>query len=102
MYDDATCIGKDEPLNVLFLSDNTWLYLCGSNRLATYSAWLSGVNEHSLKRLETYYEINEDKVPDIVWVESSFSGYILFFAEDDGCVTETRNGNFLIDMRGNA
>jgi hypothetical protein len=102
LYDDATCIGKDEPLNVLFLSDNTWLYLCGSNRLATYSAWLSGVNEHSLKRLETYYEINEDKVPDIVWVESSFSGYILFFAEDDGCVTETRNGNFLIDMRGNA
>ena len=61
-----------EAETVLFLSKNTWMYLCGDWRMGSYSAWLSGVNELTMERLEGYYRRNPIKMPDMVWAEKKY------------------------------
>jgi hypothetical protein len=65
----------------LFLSKNTSFYLTGQYENASYSAWLSGINEHTLKRLEAYYQLNPDKLPDIVYSEIENKDIPFPFAE---------------------
>ena len=54
---------------MLFLSDSSWYYLFDNFEICTYSTWLSGVNDHTLLRLQAYYTINPEKLPDAVLVE---------------------------------
>ena len=61
-----------EKEKVLYLSENTGYYLEGNQEMSTYSAWMSGVNPHSLQRLGAYYEINSHKMPDIIYVEPEY------------------------------
>ena len=56
---------------VLFLSDNTWYYLCGDWENASFSAWLSGVNKASVEKLLAYYQVNKDKVPDFIYLDGA-------------------------------
>lgn len=65
---------------ILFLSKNTWYYLVFDNYTnSSYSSWLSGVNDASLKKLEEYYKINPEKVPELIYVESEYTYYIKSF-----------------------
>ncbi len=64
---------------VLFLSRYTYLYLSAQKEYATYSAWLSGVNALTLKRLDRYYELSPEKTPDGIYVETKFSDYAEHF-----------------------
>ena len=64
---------------VLFLSENTYLYLSAGKEYATYSAWLSGVNAFSLERLDQYYELFPEKTPDGIYIEAEYAGYAEHF-----------------------
>jgi len=66
---------------ILYLSGNTWFYLTDTHESASYSAWLSGVNEESLGRLEAYYQLNPDKLPDIVYTDISHKDIAITFAQ---------------------
>ena len=73
-------IKEDDGIgSVLFASDNTEYYLYAEKPFATFSAWLSGVNGHSLEKLDAYYTINPDKIPDIVYLESSNEEFYNYF-----------------------
>ena len=53
---------------VLCLSENTWLYLIFNGEIAAPSAWNSQMNgEGFLPRLKTYYNINPDKLPELIF-----------------------------------
>lgn len=56
---------------VLFLTQDTWMYLLDNKKSGSYSAWLSGVNASTADRLETYYQLNPEKLPDYVFVFSA-------------------------------
>ena len=71
---DAESIQK-----VLFLSRYTYLYLSAQKEYATYSAWLSGVNALTLKRLDRYYELSPEKTPDGIYVETKSLDYAEHF-----------------------
>lgn len=60
---------------VLFLSEATWYYLLEDYEYATYSAWLSGVSDHTVDRLVAYYELNPEKLPDVVWAGKAREEY---------------------------
>lgn len=60
----------DSGDNALFLSENTWYYLMNDYKVASYSGWLSGIHAYTLDRLESYYSLNPDKIPDIVFADS--------------------------------
>lgn len=72
LEEDAAAVRSDPSVEkVLFLSEHGVLYLSAQKELATYSAWLSGVSEHSLRRLEAYYALLPEKLPDAVCLEAS-------------------------------
>ena len=82
--------------NVLYLSENTWFYLQGKGRMSTYSAWLSGVNEHTLDRLAVYYDINPHKLPDAVYVSTKDEAVAEQFCERFSYYPEQINGAMVL------
>ena len=54
---------------VLFLSDQTWLYLNAEKENSSFSAWLSGINARCLSRLDQYYAVFPEKLPDAIYVD---------------------------------
>ena len=69
MYYEDTQEYLSEDDNVLFLSEKTWLYLCGNYSNSSMSAWLTERPEQSIDRLSTYYAINPEKTPNVVFVD---------------------------------
>lgn len=58
-----------EDGDILMLTERTWCYLKTEDMpYASFSAWISGENETALRRLEQYYEVNPDKVPDYIYI----------------------------------
>ena len=82
--------------NVLFLSKNTWYYLVGEYNMSTYSAWLSGVNEHSILRLKTYFELNPDKTPDAVYVDKDNEAFAKIFCDQCGYRIDSDDGPIIL------
>lgn len=74
------------PEKVLFLSRQTWMYLCGDYEFAGYSAWLSGVNDYTIERLGLYYSLNPHKTPDVVFVEHENQAYADSFCDKFGYI----------------
>lgn len=54
--------------SVLFMTMDTWMYLLEPKQISAYSAWLSGVNDSTAERLNAYYRLNPEKLPDFVFV----------------------------------
>ena len=85
---DVAIILDDESINkVLFLSRNTYLYLFAEKEYATYSAWLSGVNEITIERLDRYYDLFPEKTPDGIYIEADYLQFSNHFL-DEGYVSE--------------
>lgn len=63
--------------NVLYFSKNTALYLMDEKRNAAFSAWMSigdmkkSQINRALTRLKAYYEINPEKIPDVIYIDMS-------------------------------
>lgn len=72
---------KYEPEKVLFLSKSTWYYLATDYEFCTYSAWIAGVTEHSVNRLEAYYDLNPHKMPDAVFADSRYKDIAELFCQ---------------------
>lgn len=100
MYNDALSyletVKEYGGRQVLYLSENSWYYLQGQQEIASYSAWLSGVSEHSLARLEVYYQINPHKLPDVVFVDSAYPEMAQQFCTMFSYVPEEINGGYIL------
>lgn len=66
--------------SVAFISERTWLYLQDGKRMGSYSAWLSGVNKNSVARLVSYYQLNPDKLPEVILVERGYEEASIFLS----------------------
>ena len=57
---------------VLYAAKTVWYYLETDDlKVGAYSAWLSGESDVTLERLEKYYSINPDNIPDYIFVPKS-------------------------------
>lgn len=84
MMEDLQSLRFDKNCqNVLFLSIHTWLYLCAEKDIASYSAWLSGVNDETFHRLERYYQLFPEKIPDIIVVDRDFRDSVHVFIDKE-------------------
>lgn len=70
-----------QPDKFLHLARKTWYYLHMDAEMTPYSAWLSGVTDNTLDRLEIYYQINPDKRPDLVYVDPEYTHMIQQFCD---------------------
>lgn len=61
---------KTRPVGrLLILNERTWCWLAADPmEYATFSAWISGENQTALDRLDTYFRVNPDKVPDYIYL----------------------------------
>lgn len=74
-YDDLAGYRDAPEGNILILAHRPWSYLeVDPMPYGTFSAWMSGVDERTLERLEEYYEMNPGKTPRYICVpkESEF------------------------------
>lgn len=68
IYNDLGLL-KDASGSIAYLSTHTWMYLETDNlQNGTYSAWLSGESSLTLDRLESYWELHPEKLPDYVYL----------------------------------
>lgn len=73
MERDAERIRADDSVEkLLFLSTNTCWYLSAEKEMATFSAWLSDVNEISIHRLDLYFALFPEKIPDGIYIEPAY------------------------------
>jgi len=64
--DMAEYKGRDG--NILVYSQQAWEYLIPDMPYATFSAWLSGLDEKTNERLALYYDMNPGKIPDHIYI----------------------------------
>lgn len=76
---------------VFFATRETMSYLYAQKAFATYSAWLAGLNRQSLERLDAWYQINPDRLPDAVCLGDLEDGFYDYFL-DRGYVPEPHEG----------
>lgn len=92
---------KYNPQNVLYISQNTWFYLIsGDVRVASFSAWLPGGDEeqmaHTMSRLESYFDIDAERLPQIIYAEAKHHESAKAFADKLGYTEQqTSKGNYI-------
>ena len=89
-------IEEYEPEKVLFLSKATWYYLATDYEICTYSAWIAGVTEHSVNRLESYYQLNPEKLPDLVYADSQYRDAAVYFCQKMGYEMKAVSGGYIL------
>ena len=94
---DVNAILKDTRIrSVLFLSKNTIPYLSAQKEIASFSAWLSNVNDTSVSRLDLYYRLHPNKIPDVIYVEAENKKYIEHFTWNGYQCRRLESGAYLI------
>ena len=64
--------------------------------MATYSAWTSGVDTHTLNQLEAYYAINQEKFPHVVFADVEYRDVAEEFCRRFGFDLEETPGGYLL------
>lgn len=59
---------KGKSGNILIYSQQCWEYLIPEMPYASFSAWLSGLDEKTDERLALYYDMNPDNTPDHIYI----------------------------------
>ena len=54
---------------MLYLTNDTTYYFIRECEIAAYSTWLSEMGAHTFRQLKGYYELNPEKLPDLVYAE---------------------------------
>lgn len=94
---DAAVVRDESAITkVLFYSGDNVLYLCAQKEVAAYSAWLSGLNEHSLQRLDAYWALSPEKQPDAVYIPADFLVYAEHFLAQGYQARELPTGALLL------
>ncbi len=73
LYDDVVVYNNHEGKKVLFATQSTWTYLAADKtRNAALSGWLWILYyDLCVARMRDYYSVNEDKIPDYIYIEKS-------------------------------
>jgi len=69
MYELVERLRKYDAKSAVFITSDTRYYLYGEYNIGTFSAWLGERVPIALERLETYYDLNPQNLPDIGYIE---------------------------------
>ena len=69
MYSRIAELNKYNKKSVVFITMDTRYYLYGEYEIGAFSSWLGGVNPIIIERLETYYELNPENLPEMGYIE---------------------------------
>ena len=81
---------------VLFFVNDPVLYLCTEKGIGSFSAWLPGINSHTVRRLDLYYELNPIKIPDVIYIPSEYGSYLDHFTSKGYTPAMTGHEDYLL------
>lgn len=69
IYEDLSVYSDKERGNILVCAQETWCYLILDDYpYASFSAWLSGIDDVTAERLALYYSLNPQKEPRYIYI----------------------------------
>ena len=75
--EDLWVLNEDSSIQkVLIVAQHPWLYLGMNKEYSTFTTWLEPMNKQSMERLNTYYEMFPDKIPDAVLFDRDYENLI--------------------------
>ena len=84
IYEDMQSYRETDRGELLIMSQIPWCYLIAEDYpYGSFSAWLSGLDESTVERLELYYEINPEKIPEYIHIVKSNAFGPLFLQHED-------------------
>jgi len=84
IYEDMQHYRTQEKDQLLVMSQIPWCYLIADDYpYGTFSAWLSGLDSSTVERLELYYSVNPEKIPEYIYIVKSNAFGPLFLQHDD-------------------
>ena len=99
---DASAIREHTNIkSILFFSEKTYMYLCAEKENAAYSAWLSGCTEKTVQRLEAYYALVPEKIPDAIYIDQNYTQFQDMFLTDEYESQALNSGAVLLVKKGN-
>lgn len=100
IYNDLQVYKDKEKGNILFMTEKTFTYLAADFPYGTYSAWLSGENDNTVKRLKEFYSLNPEKTPQYVYIPKNSKwniDAILKEAQNNGYAVKTTNVSYQLE-----
>ena len=69
IYEDMQYYTERPRQELLVMSQIPWCYLIAEDYpYGSFSAWLSGLDESTVQRLQLYYSLNPDKLPRYIYI----------------------------------
>lgn len=97
IYGDMESYRHADRGELLIMSQIPWCYLIADDYpYGSFSAWLSGLDRATVQRLELYYSINPDKIPDYIYIVKSNAFGPLFLQHDD-IVAESESHGYTLE-----
>ena len=98
IYEDMQSYREADRGELLIMSQIPWCYLIADDYpYGSFSAWLSGLDESTVQRLELYYQINPDKIPDYIYIVKSNAFGPLFLQHEDIVAGAESHGYTLLE-----
>ena len=68
LIEDTAAMRQAPAQTVLYLYTDTWLYLMDDSQMGSFSSWVSYLYpKEDMARLESYWQLYPEKVPDIIF-----------------------------------
>jgi len=84
VYEDMQYLSARKEERLLVMSQIPWCYLIADDMpYGTFSAWLSGLDDSTVERLELYYSVNPENIPKHIYIVKSNAFGPLFLQHDD-------------------
>lgn len=84
IYEDMQSYREADRDQLLIMSQIPWCYLIAEDHpYGTFSAWLSGLDDTTVERLELYYSINPHKLPAHIYIVKTNAFGPLFLQHED-------------------
>ena len=89
---------------IAFVSGYVWMYyMCAEKKMGSFSAWMLGVYDGItpavMEKQMEYYRLNEDKIPDIVYIVAEYDDYASYYENLADYETEYVNDGGMILVR---
>ena len=98
---EETAPMREDPeiRKVLFLANNPCLYLDTNKEYGAYSSWAGWVSDWTIDRLDLYYEMNPEKIPDAIYIPEKNAAFIPHFEEMGFSMIRTEMGNYILKIQ---
>ncbi len=98
MYNDIMSL--DSQKKTLFFTSKSWVYLVDGFENTSYSPWIWNVDHNTIEKFKSYYEINPNKKPDVVYIDYLNTEFAVDWESYGYAIVEqTQSGGYVLEAQ---